>query len=115
MADENLTAEMLDPDEIGDDPEGDLEYPPDRYTGALDPTNVDGASDSVAERRAREIPDEPALDEDRIGRPVSEDETSDGSVDLEGDVHSASDLSAEEVAMHYVGGDRGEPHRRTEA
>jgi len=100
MADEQLTAEEIDPDEVGDDPTGDLDYPPDRYQGALDPTNVDGASDSVAERAAREQP-EMEVPPDEVGRPVADDERPDASVDLEGEVYTETDLSAEEVAMHY--------------
>jgi hypothetical protein len=99
MSDEQLTAEELDPDEIGDDPSGDLDYPPDRYQGALDPTNVDGASDSVVGRTAREVPDV-IVEEDVMGRPQSEDERPDASTDLEGEIFEQTDLSAEEVAMH---------------
>jgi hypothetical protein len=99
MTDEQLTAEELDPDEIGDDPTGDLQYPPDRYVGALDPTNVDGVYDSVESRTSREVPDVIVSEED-MGRPLADDELPDASTDLDGTITEERDLSAEEVAMH---------------
>ena len=102
-------AEGLDPDEIGDDPSGDLSYPPDRPLGVNDPTRDDRVEDSVASRSAREEPDfgEPGYEPDddalRLVAPndvLADDESEAVALGIVPD--DEADLSAEEAAVHPI-------------
>lgn len=102
--DQQRTAEALDPDEWGDDPEGQMDFPPDEPMGVTDEPWLDGQADSVAERAARELPDvagEPPHGI-RLGAPT--DVLDDDEPDLIGEAAEGddADLSAEEEAVHLT-------------
>jgi hypothetical protein len=103
--DDQQGAEALDPDEIGDDPSGDLEYPPERSVGVTDPTQDDRVTDSYADRTRREEAGWLAGgDPEQIGRLLAvgdllDDGESDAVADASED-DDPDDLSAEEAAMH---------------
>jgi hypothetical protein len=101
MTDEQDVAEELDPDELGDDPEGTLEFPAEGYAGATDPGQDDEVVDSFRTRTLRESTgsddDEPAI---RLSSPS--DEWSDDESEAIGDAIEVDDASAEEAAIHVV-------------
>ncbi len=99
--DQQRTAEAIDPDELGDDPEGDLEFPPERPLGLSDAAGLDGEMDSVEDRQRREQrgPDD---QEDGMRLTSSTDLLADDEADLVGGSASAEDLSAEEAAVHLT-------------
>jgi len=108
--DSQTTAEALDSDEIGEDPTGALQFPPERPLGLSDPDGLDGTLDSPEERYAREEPDV-----DQVGAKVSDSPV--GHLLAPGDVlddeesdliatgaedEGVEDFSAEEAAMHVA-------------
>ena len=99
--DQQRTAEAIDPDEWGDDPEGDLEFPPDRPLGLSDAAGLEGDIDSVEERARREQrgPDE---EDDGMRLTSSTDLLADDEADLVGASSRAEDFSAEEAAVHLT-------------
>lgn len=99
--DQQRTAEAIDPDEWGDDPEGDLEFPPDRPLGLSDAAGLDGEMDSIEDRQRRE---QRGPDDDPNGMRLtsSTDLLADDEPDLVGASADAEDLSAEEAAIHLT-------------
>ena len=117
--------EALDPDEIGDDPAGDLEYPPGRFQGVNQYGVTPGeerTDEPLDERISRETP-EPLLEEmelaereDRDGRRTSSRDVADAPIGRlidDGDdfdalaVEDQPDLSPEEAAVHAAQPDEG--------
>jgi hypothetical protein len=100
MSDEQDVAEEFDPDELGDDPEGTLDYPGDNYEGALDPGQDDAVTDSYRSRTLRESVGEDAPSAVRLSGPG--DVWSDDEAEAIGDAEEVDDPSAEEAAVHIV-------------
>jgi hypothetical protein len=100
--DQQHTAEAFDPDELGDDPTGELEYPADRPLGSSDPTRDDRVTDSVRDREWREEPELDRVEEpDEVGRLVApNDVLADDESDAVASAADEDDLSAEEAAVH---------------
>lgn len=101
---EQQVAEEIDPDEIGDDPEGNLDFPPDEPVGVDDPTRDDRVTDSIRERADREVPeDEPGRELEGGQRLVApNDVEADDEATAIATAVDASDLSAEEAAVHPI-------------
>ena len=105
MSDEQDQAEAFDPDEIGDDPEGDLQYPPEHRLGVEDRDPDDALVPDFGVDTATDDEPEPA-----VARLVSPDEDDDvpGGVDDESNAVAWApeqvevDLSAEEAAVHLT-------------
>jgi hypothetical protein len=95
MSDEQDVSEEFDPDELGDDPEGKLEFPGENYEGALDPGREDAVTDSYRSRTLRESVDEGEPSAIRLSGPLDESEEI-------GDAQEVDDASAEEAAVHIV-------------
>jgi hypothetical protein len=104
MSDEQDVAEELDPDELGDDPEGSLEFPAEGYAGATDPGQDDEVTDSYRTRSLREsVPEEDdKVDEPAIRLSSPADVWDDGEAEAVGDAIEVDDASAEEAAVHVV-------------
>ena len=100
--DQQNTAEAIDPDELGDDPAGDLGFPPDTPIGVDDPTQDGHIIDSVAGRDAREQPESYVVPTPgrRLYAPNAL--LTDDVAELTADSISADDLSSEEAAVHLV-------------
>ncbi len=101
--DEQDLAEAFDPDEIGDDPEGELEYPPEQRLGVerdpdaalvpeVDKWTVPGEEPAPAVGRLVES----GRDTDEVGAPDDESEAVAWAEPVE------VDLSAEEAAVHLT-------------
>jgi len=102
--DQQRVAESLDPDELGDDPTGDLEFPPDRAVSVNDPTADDWVSDSVADRVRREEPDTvPGAEESPRLLAPNDVERDDEAQSIAEAGDAEPDLAAEEAAVHVEG------------
>lgn len=100
--DHQRTAEALDPDVIGDDPSGDLAYPPERPMGAEDPTRDDRASDDAATRAWRSRREDAGPDEQGLRLVAPNDVLDDDVAEAVAEGVPADDLSAEEAAVRPV-------------
>ena len=105
MADEQDVSEEIDPDELGDDPGGDVNFPADRYLGATDRTRDEHVSDSVASRSKREDDGRSTDDQDGLRLSGAGDVWAADESEAVGEALEADDLSAEESAIHVVDDD----------
>lgn len=93
--DQQETAEAIDPDELGDDATGELQFPPEHPLGVDDPTQDDHTLDSVRGRSWREVPE-------TSRRSTATDVLLDDEGQAVAVMEGAGDLSAEEAAVHLV-------------
>jgi len=100
MSDEQDVSEEFDPDELGDDPEGALEFPSENYQGATDPGQDGAVTDSYRSRTLRESTGDASDEGVRLSSPT--DVWSDAESEAIGDAEEADDLTAEEAAVHVV-------------
>ena len=100
MSDEQDVSEEFDPDELGDDPEGTLEFPGENFQGAIDPGQDDAVTDSYRSRTLRESTGGASDEGVRLSSPT--DVWSDAESEAIGDAEEADDLTAEEAAVHVV-------------
>ncbi len=100
--DSQVTAEALDPDELGDDPAADPTFPPTEPVGVDDPTQDGWRVDSVAERDSREESESGVATPETSRLFAPTDLLDDDVAELTADSIEADDLSAEEAAVHLV-------------
>lgn len=100
--DQQVTAESIDPDELGDDPADDPEFPPTDPIGVNDPTQDDHVVDSVADRDAREEPEADRATPPGIRLYAPNDLLDDDVAELTAGSVDADDLSSEEAAVHVI-------------
>jgi len=102
MSDEQDVSEEIDPDELGDDPGGDVNFPAERYLGATDRTRDEWVSDSVASRSKREDDGTTSEQDEGLRLSAPGDVWEDDESEAIGEAEEADDLSAEESAIHVV-------------
>lgn len=100
--DQQRVAEALDPDVLGDDPTGDLTFPPDRPVGADDPTHDDRATDDAATRAWRSRRESDASGDEGLRLVAPNDVLDDDVAEAVAAGAPADDLSAEEAAVHPI-------------